>query len=52
MDEWFRNTREVGLVALVDLREGLVQTLHQPELTHRLGGFPDLYIHSSRHDKH
>jgi len=34
------DTREVGLVAPVDLRAGLVQTLHQSKLTHRLGGFP------------
>ena len=46
------DTREVGPVAPVDLRDGLVQNLHQPDLTHRLGGFPDLYTHSSRQDSH
>jgi hypothetical protein len=46
------DTREVGPVAPVGLREGLVQNLHQPELTHCLGGFPDLYIHSFRQDRH
>ena len=46
------DTREVGPVALVDLRARLVQTLHQSELTHRLGGFPDLYTHSSMEDNH
>jgi hypothetical protein len=46
------DTREVGPVAPMDLREGLVQTLHHLELTHHLGGSPDLYIHSSRKDRH
>jgi hypothetical protein len=36
----------------VDLRADLVHTLHQFEPTHRLGGFPDLYTHSSREDSH
>jgi hypothetical protein len=44
------DTREVGPVAPVDPREGLVQTLHQHELTHHLGRFPNLYIHNSRQD--
>jgi hypothetical protein len=39
--------REVGLV---DLRTERVHTLHISEPIHRLGGFPDLYIHSSRED--
>jgi hypothetical protein len=43
---------EVGPVAPVDLRAGLVQTLHQSKLTHRLGGFLDLYTHSSREYSH
>jgi hypothetical protein len=46
------DTREVGLEALVDLREGIVQTLDQSELTHCLVGFLDLYTHSSRQDSH
>ena len=47
-----KDTKKVGPVSPVDLREGLVQTLHQPELTHHLGGSPDLYIHGSRKDRH
>jgi hypothetical protein len=46
------DTREVGLVALVDLKVELVHTLHQCEPTHRLRGFPDLYTHSSREEIH
>jgi hypothetical protein len=46
------DTREVGLVAPVDLRAELVHTFHQSEPTHHLGGFPDLYTHNSREDSH
>jgi hypothetical protein len=46
------DTREMGPVAPVDLKAELVHTLHQSEPTHRLGGFPDLYTHSSREDSH
>jgi hypothetical protein len=46
------DTREVGLVALVDLRVERVDIplLYVP--IHHLGGFPDRYIHSSRGDNH
>ena len=44
------DTREVGPVALVDLRAERVNTLHLSEPIHYLGGFPDLYIHSFRGD--
>jgi hypothetical protein len=46
------DTREVGPVAPVDLRAERVHTLHLSEPIHHLGGFPDLYIHSSREDNH
>ena len=46
------DTKEVGPMAPVDLRMELVHTLHQYEPTHRLGGFPNLYTHSSREDSH
>jgi hypothetical protein len=46
------DTREVGPVAPVDLRAELVHTLHQSKPTNCLGGFPDLYTHSSREDNH
>jgi hypothetical protein len=42
------DTREVGPVALVDLRAERVHKLHLSEYIHHLGGFLDLYIHSSR----
>jgi hypothetical protein len=45
-------TKEAGPMGPVDLRAELVHTLHQSEPTHRLGGFPDLYTHSSREDNH
>jgi hypothetical protein len=44
------DTREAGLVAPVDLRVEQVDTLHLFEPIHHLGGFPNLYIHSSRED--
>ena len=46
------DTEKVGPVDPVDLREGIVQNLHQPELTLCLGGFPEIYIHISRQDRH
>jgi hypothetical protein len=46
------DTREVGLVAPIDLRAERVHTLHQYEAIHHLGGFPNLYIHISRGGSH
>jgi hypothetical protein len=46
------DTREVGPVALVDIRTELVHTFHQYKPMHRLRGFPDLYTHNSREDNH
>jgi hypothetical protein len=46
------DTREVGPVAPMDLRAERVHTLHLYEPIHHLGGFPDLFIHSSREDNH
>ena len=44
------DTREVGPVAPVDLRAEKVHTLHLSKSILCLGGFPDLYIHTSRED--
>jgi hypothetical protein len=44
------DTREVGPVDPVDLRVELVHTLHLFKPILCLGGFPDLYIHSSKED--
>ena len=45
-----KDTRDVEPVYLVDLRAERVHTLHLYEPIHHLGGFPELYSHSSREE--
>jgi hypothetical protein len=46
------DTREVGLVAPMDLKVELVHTLHQSKPTHCLGGLLNLYTRISKEDNH